>query len=221
MHSEGVIKFRSEHVGATLNEGQFGGVAKELAAWRDLFQKIGVLGQEPGRYEGAGFGNLSGRLNPPSLPKGRRRFLITGSQTSGMQDLSLAQLCAVESYSLRENCVVSRGMVPPSSESLTHGAIYDLSPAIRYVFHLHAPSIWQAAARTRMPTTSPDVGYGTQEMAFEMQRLYASTSLSERRVLAMAGHEDGVIAFGRNADEAGLALMREMAQAQRVLPDMV
>jgi ribulose-5-phosphate 4-epimerase/fuculose-1-phosphate aldolase len=122
-------------------------------------------------------------------------------------------LCAVEEYDLRENRVRSAGSVLPSSESLTHGAIYDLSTAIRFVFHVHSPAIWTRARELRLPQTSADIAYGTQAMAVEVQDLYRSTNLAERRVLSMRGHEDGVVAFGHTAREAGLAIMAELAAA--------
>ncbi len=96
---------------------------------------------------------------------------------------------------------------------MTHAAIYDLSPHIRYVFHAHAPQIWQQARRLGLPTTRADVPYGTQAMALEVRRLYQSTGLAERGILAMAGHEDGIIAFGHRAEEAGRALVATLARA--------
>lgn len=213
MQDEGVIKFSCQHDERVLREGEHGALARELGAWRRILAQSQLIGQDPKRYGGAGFGNLSGRLTPPSLPRGRRRFLISGTQTGGLETLGLRGLCAVEEYDLRSNQVRSAGPVLPSSESMTHAAIYDLSPAIRYVFHVHCPQIWTQAERLRLPCTDTAVAYGTQEMAREVQRLYRSTSLSERRVLAMGGHQDGVIAFGHRACDAGLAVVRELALA--------
>lgn len=213
MDMEGVIKFTSQHDEVALGRRVYGRLAESLDAWRRILCDSKLVGQDPVRYLGAGFGNLSGRLSPPSLPRGRRRFLISGTQTGGMEALAMQGLCAVEEYDLRENRVRSSGPVLPSSESLTHGAIYDLSPAIRFVFHVHSPAIWKRAKALRLPETREDIAYGTQEMALEVQRLYRSTSLSERRVFSMRGHEDGVIAFGHTAREAGVAIVAELAAA--------
>jgi ribulose-5-phosphate 4-epimerase/fuculose-1-phosphate aldolase len=214
--AEGVIKFSCEHEQRELSARVHGSLARELGAWRKLLAQSHLVGQDPNRYEGAGFGNLSGRLNPPSSPRGRRRFLISGTQTGGWDCRGLGWLCAVESYELRENSVRSLGPVLPSSESMTHASIYDLSPAIRYVFHVHSPQIWQQADRLRLPQTREAVAYGTQEMAEEVQRLYRESSLSQRRVLAMRGHEDGVIAFGHRARDAGLAILSELSEAYQM-----
>lgn len=213
MQDEGVIKFSHSHEERELRAGPHAELAKRLASWRQVMARTELVGQVEHRYGGAGFGNLSGRLNPPSLPQGRRRFLITGTQTGGVRILDCRDFCVVESYSLRSNRVQSWGPILPSSEAMTHAAIYDLSPHIRFVFHGHSPTIWRRRRRLRLPTTNEAIAYGTAEMAYEVQRLYRSSALSERRVLAMGGHEDGIIAFGHTAKEAGLALVAELAHA--------
>jgi L-ribulose-5-phosphate 4-epimerase len=101
----------------------------------------------------------------------------------------------------------------PSSESMTHAAIYDLSPAIRFVFHAHSPVIWRQADVLRIPTTDPRVPYGTPEMAAEAQRLYYGSTLDAKRIMAMGGHEDGIIVFGQNAEQAGQVLVTYLARA--------
>jgi len=55
----------------------------------------------------------------------------------------------------------------------------------------------------KIPTSSPDVEYGTPEMAFEIHRLFKETDLSAKQILVMGGHEEGIISFGENLDEAG------------------
>lgn len=213
MVDEGVIKFTADHDKGGLRASEMGPQLGHLRGWRALMRRTEMVGQVQERYGGAGFGNLSARLPPTSSGKGRRRFLITGTQTGGKDAMDTADFCVVREYDLAKNRVQSYGPVLPSSESLTHGAIYDLTPHIRYVFHGHSPLIWKAAAKLRLPSTAEGVGYGTQEMAREVQRLYRSGALPERRVLAMAGHEDGIIAFGHSAEEAGNALLREWIRA--------
>ena len=105
------------------------------------------------------------------------------------------------------------GSVPPSSESLTHGAIYDIAPAARVVLHAHAPEIWRHARALGLPVTRVEVQNGTPEMALDVQRLYRESTLSGTGILAMGGHEDGVIAFGATAAEAVETLVRHLARA--------
>ena len=44
-------------------------------------------------------------------------------------------------------------------------------------------------------------------MAIEIKRLFGETNLKETKILVMGGHEEGVVAFGKNIDEAGKILM--------------
>lgn len=215
MCEEGVIRFEARHRMEALAPREVASRLSELSAWRRILVGVGALGRDPDRYGGAGFGNVSCRMGSPSSPRGRRALLITGTQTGSVDILGLEHVAVVTAYDLAQNRVDSRGPVLPSSESLTHGAIYDLSPAIRAVVHGHLPDLWRAAGPLRLPTTAPDVGYGTVEMAREVERLYRSTHLAEKRVFAMAGHEDGVIAFGKTMAEASTALLTALADAHR------
>ncbi|HTE49776.1 MAG TPA: class II aldolase/adducin family protein [Kofleriaceae bacterium] len=210
---EGVIKFEADHRGHKLDPTRYGALADQLAGWRQVMSLCGLVGQDPGRYGGAGFGNLSVRVGPPASGLGRRAMLISGTQTGGLPRVAIDDFCVVERYDVSKNRVTSAGMVRPSSESMTHGAIYDLGPHIRAVLHAHAPTIWRRAAALAIPTTRPEVPYGTQDMAREMERLRRETALSERQILSMAGHEDGIIAFGRSLEEAGRVLMTYLARS--------
>ncbi len=46
-------------------------------------------------------------------------------------------------------------------------------------------------------------------MAYEITRLFKLTDLQSRKILVMAGHEGGIVAFGRHLEEAFGVLMRE------------
>ena len=59
-----------------------------------------------------------------------------------------------------------------------------------------------------VPTTGAEVAYGTPEMAMEVRRLYQEGELPRRRLMAMAGHEEGLVAFGRDCF-AALEVMEE------------
>jgi ribulose-5-phosphate 4-epimerase/fuculose-1-phosphate aldolase len=211
--TEGVIKFEAIHTQKELRAREHGHLACQITAWRAILARTGLVGQDPMRYDGAGYGNVSGRFGAPSSPPGRRSFLVTGTQTGGAECIDLDDYAAVHTYDIRENHVRSSGMTLPSSEAMTHGAIYDLSSTIRFVFHGHCPVIWQRARELRIPTTDPSIAYGTPAMAREVGRLYRDGTLSERRVLAMGGHEDGVVVFGPTPNEAGAILISTLADA--------
>ncbi len=213
MLSEGVIKFRYDHDERALDSRAFADAVCELASWREIMAHTGLVGQDPQRYDGAGYGNVSMRVGAPSAGFGRRRFLITGTQTSGNRCITLDDFCVIEQYDPRRNWVRSYGRIKPSSETMTHGAIYDLSASVRVVLHAHTPVVWRLRRQLRLPTTDAAVAYGTPEMVDEVKRLYRSSGLAESRVFAMGGHEDGIVAFGRSAAEAGQALLVTLARA--------
>lgn len=210
---EGVIKFAVEHRREALPARRYGEAACKLVAWREILAHTGLVGQSPQRYGGYAYGNVSARVGPPSAPRGRRAFLITATQTSGKEKLTLADLCVVERYDPVRHRLASCGEALPSSESITHGAVYDLGSHIRFVFHAHSPTIWRRARQLRIPESRPQVAYGTAEMAREVERLARETALLEVQILAMGGHQDGVVVFGRSAEEAGQVMLRYLARA--------
>ena len=212
MEREGVTKFVAEHSWRSVAT-RHAELACILIAWRAILAKTELLGQDPARYDGAGFGNVSGRVGPRTMPFGARAMLISGTQTGGRPDMTLDDFCVVERYDDHRNWVRSHGRVAPSSETMTHGAIYDLSPAIRFVLHAHSPVLWRQAHRLRIPTSDPRISYGTREMAQEARRLYASSTLPVTRILAMGGHQDGIIVFGESAEQAGQTLIGYLARA--------
>jgi hypothetical protein len=210
--SEGVVKFEADHEERPLDFRALGELGCTLIAWREILAQTGLIGRDPERYGGAGYGNVSARILPWNADRGERPFLVTGTQTSDRRDVSLDSFCVVRSWSIPRNRVVSFGPILPSSESMTHGAVYDLSPAIRFVFHAHCPVIWRRASLLRIPTTDPAVPYGTPEMAREVSRLWRTSSLLDLRIFVMGGHEDGVVVFGRTAEEAGEVMLRFLAR---------
>ncbi len=207
LHEEGVIRFRADHRVAALDPQVHGPVAEPLIAWRNRLLCAGLVGRDPNRYGGVGFGNLSGRLPLfPGLP-GVRPFLITGTQTSGLPSVNLGDLCVVNRYDPKYNWVESFGLVRPSSESMTHGVLYDADPAIRYVFHGHSPIVWKQAWALDLIVTDPAVDYGTPAMCREVEWLLRDPKVARRQVLVMGGHRDGILAFGKTADDVGQTLM--------------
>lgn len=207
---EGVIKFAATHQTGSLPRAAVELVGL-LAGWRRILFDLGLLGRDRVRYQGAAFGNLSARLGPFPGERGARVFAITGTQTSDRRDLTADDFCVVTAANVKRNHVTSHGPSLPSSESMTHATVYDASPTVRAVFHVHAPTIFEA--QLPLPETAPGVDYGTPEMAREVARLWSTSSLPEGRVFVMRGHQDGVVAFGKSIDAAGGALVAALARA--------
>jgi hypothetical protein len=211
---EGAVQYRLTHETRALHGPAVADAVATLTAWREVLARLGVLGQDPERYDGLAYGNASARLGPfGDVGRGARRFLITGGRTSGLRAIGLAHVAVVERWDLDANALASAGLTPPSSEALTHAALYDVAPAIRFVFHAHCPEIWRSAARLGIPATRPNASNGTVGMAREVQRLWRESALASLGILAMGGHEDGVLTLGATADTAGVAMVRHLARA--------
>lgn len=191
---------------------------REINAWRKRLRDAHLLGQDPSRYDGYGFGNISRRLGPRGLPPHRRPFVITGSQTGGIVRLSSAHYASVRECHSDQNLIVAEGPTHPSSESLTHGALYAIDDALRWIMHVHAPDLWRDAGILEIPATHPSVPYGSPEMAQEVSRLFTDTDVRERHLFSMGGHEDGLVAFGQTAEEAGSALFAALKHVRRFGP---
>src|SRR5262245_14922950 len=218
--TEGILRFEVDHQTAGLERRLYQETARVLVAWRELLARLGLLGRDPARYHGLGYGNVSARVPPfGDVGRGQRRFLVTGTQTGERARLTLDDFCLVERYDVVRNQVQSRGRVMPSSESLTHASIYDVAPAARVVLHGHAPELWRHARALGLPVTCVEASNGTPDMALEVQRLYRQSTLSGTGILAMGGHEDGVIAFGGTASQAGETLVRSLARALALAAD--
>ena len=118
----------------------------DLNAWRRIFRQLGLIGQDAKRYGSCGFGNISRRLPPFDAPVNHRQFVITGSQTGHLAELSASGFATVSEYDAGRNRVVATGPIKPSSESLTHGSVYNANNDIRVILHVHSPEIWRCAS---------------------------------------------------------------------------
>ncbi len=122
----------------------------------------------------------------------------------------------IETYDPQTNRVTAKGPVKPSSESLTHGMIYDLDTGIHAILHVHSPHVWQQASALNIPVTDAAVAYGTPEMALEAGRLFRETDVLHKGIFSMGGHEDGIVSFGTTPGEAGSILLQALARSYAV-----
>jgi ribulose-5-phosphate 4-epimerase/fuculose-1-phosphate aldolase len=186
---------------------------REINAWRRILHLLGLTGRDPERYDGLGYGNISRLLEPFDAPAPLRMFVISGTQTGGLRDLNEEHYALVTECEPERNRVVAEGPIRPSSEALTHGALYQADSSLRFVMHVHSPEIWRQAAVLDLPRTDPAAAYGTPEMAAETARLLGDEAVRSGGIFVMGGHEDGVVAFGRTAEEAGTVLVGVLARA--------
>ena len=78
--------------------------------------------------------------------------------------------------------------------------------SIQAIIHIHNLELWNQLM-DKVPTTKKEVPYGTPEMAKEVFRLFQETNVKEEKIIVMAGHDEGIIAFGKDLDEAGSVLL--------------
>lgn len=188
---DGVIKYSSERVDGSVPASK---ALRQLNAARSRLFELGLIGAYP---NGIGYGNLSVREDGT-------QFVISASATGAAHTLRDDQYCLVEAFSIERNSVRSIGALPASSESMTHGAIYLANPAVQCVIHVHSRSLFDGLLAHGALHTAADIGYGTPAMAHAVMQL-VQTQQQLPVLFAMAGHDEGVVAYG--ADVASVTAL--------------
>lgn len=205
---EGVIKYSLQHHYSGLQEKT---KIEQINAWRTVLFRLKLIGQSSDKYQGLGYGNISQRLAPDTMP-----FLISGTQTAYLECLSTEDFAIVESASPTQNAISSKGPCKPSSEALTHASVYLHDAKVQAVIHVHCPEIWHNTLKLQLPHTTADIAYGTVEMAEAVANLFSSGQLACKPIFCMLGHEDGVVSFGDSLESAAITLLSQYAKALAV-----
>lgn len=193
---EGYIKFNFKRIPS--DDIPLDKVAS-LNIWREVMYNKGFIGMYP---NGIGFGNISMRCN-------KIKFLISGTASGGLPILNTSHYALVTNYDLKTNNLICEGQIDASSESLTHALIYECSPSTNAVIHIHNAALWKRLMH-EVPTSNNQIPYGTPEMANEIKRLFNETNLSNEKIIVMGGHEEGIISFGKNLEEAASVLLDKL-----------
>ena len=178
--------------------GAFAGFA-ELNEYRRKLLELGMIGVDA---NGVGFGILIIRDGATS------RFYITGSGTAGISELMPSNYARVVAYDFAKNWLRCEGSTVASSESLTHAAVYESEPTVFSEIHGHDVKLWASLLEEEAPATQKEVEYGTPEMAYAVRNLLKVREVKRRKIFVMAGHEGGVVAFGKDVREAFRLLCR-------------
>lgn len=205
MQDDGVIKYHCEWQRSEITFENT--PLPELIVWRDRLHAVGLIGVYP---DGVGFGNVSQRLT-------HRSFLITGTQTGHHITTQPTHYTLVDRWNIDQNSLHCIGPSKASSESLTHAALYEHSVDIQAVIHVHHAGLW-SMYQHQLPTTLAAIPYGTPAMAYEMWRLFHESDLANRKILVMAGHEDGLITFGSSLATAAAVLLELLNLQESVEP---
>ena len=199
---EGVIKYDRSgfHQTGPLPEPEYLG----LERWREKLFKLALIGE----YEDlkVGYGNISELKNLSYLHHfDGPQFVITGTQTGKFSHLTGEHYTQVVGHDVTNSLLTSYGPIEPSSEALTHAAIYLAATGVGAIFHIHSTPIWEGMIRENMDGTPEDIEYGTQEMANCVSKLTAGKKASS---FVMKGHQDGIIGYGTNLEDAGAEILK-------------
>ena len=203
--AEGVIKYQLDYEKGPAVDPS---LIAEINAWRRILFLLQLIGQDASRYGGYGYGNVSCREKP-----GSEAFIISGTQTAHLPELHANHYVRVTECDATKNRIVASGPVKPSSEALTHGAIYHTAKSVNVVLHIHCPQIWTQAAALQIASTASHISYGTPAMAEEMALLLQGEDINQKGIFSMGGHQDGVITFGASAEQAGTILVNYFSRA--------
>lgn len=207
---EGVIKYHLNHqhkpLPANINLNQ-------LNAWRSVLHRLRLIGQTPQKYDGLGYGNISQRLELNSSA-----FVISGTQTGHLAQLTAKDYALIDSASVDQNQINSYGLTAPSSEALTHAGVYQHEASAQAVIHVHSPEIWRNTLALNLPHTKAEIAYGTIEMAQAVNALFSSEQVNQLPLFTMLGHEDGVVAWGATLEQAAVVLIQQLANAIALIP---
>lgn len=190
---EGVVKYNLEFEKKELDlENEY----KNLENLRERLYALGLIGA----YEdGLGYGNLSLRL------KDSKEFLITATQTGHLKNLQLKDYSVVKKIDFKSFKTTAFGLCKPSSECITHGAIYNLDKNINAVIHIHNEKLWNFMLKNDYLSTN-DTPYGTPEMVEDIIHMYKDINILKNNLFVMKGHFEGIVCFGKTLEEAELTL---------------
>lgn len=198
---EGLIKFSWQKTGKELNVPA--AAADILLGIRRQMLDLNAMGMGP---DGIGYGNASLRTGPHS-------FLITGSQTHAAPHSTPDLLCHVTDWDTATHSLVCEGYAKPSSEAMTHAAVYSCCPSAVCVLHGHHNHLW-ASKLNILPTTPPYAQYGTPDMAAAFAELIENQpDMRDEGTILMAGHQGGYVVYAATMQVA-LRLLRQFLQQE-------
>jgi ribulose-5-phosphate 4-epimerase/fuculose-1-phosphate aldolase len=132
--------------------------------------------------------------------------------------LSEKDVAVVEQFNIQANHLSAYGQVKPSSESMTHGVCFQTFDDIGSVIHVHSPDIWHAIDELALPFTAQSIPYGTPQMAQAViELLQANHQDKQATIFAMKGHEDGIVAVGKDLKSCTSSLLDCLTQSNLLM----
>ncbi len=195
--TDGIIKYNFDfRKSAPLEKSLY----QDIEEVRERLYALKLIGVK----DNIGYGNISQRVNKNS-------FVITGTQTGDLSSLTNKHYSLIEEFNDEKFYLKSSGAAKPSSEALTHGTIYNLSPKIKAVIHIHSKVLWDFMLEKSYKKTKA-VPYGSLEMINEVKNIYKDQNPLDNPKFVMSGHEEGIISFGKTLKEAEIAILEVIAR---------
>ena len=193
MSPEGTIKFKLNHSFVKIDE-KINYDFQSLNRFRTILWEMKLIGVYPPAHPDAnlGFGNISRRVNKSDF------FVISGTQTGSKKTLVKADYSLVKDFEFSKGIVNSIGLTKPSSEALTHAAIYSIAPEVQYVIHIHSLLLWEKTEELKLATTDKKAEYGSLELVKAIQKVYTS---GEKGLVSLLGHREGLLIWGKDGEE--------------------
>lgn len=123
-------------------------------------------------------------------------FLITGSQTSHLENLLPQHISIATRWDWGTYTLHAIGKTKPSSEALTHAACYEATPLASVVVHIHDKALWEKLKNT-VPTTEESASAGTPHLAMAVLRAVEKNIhiLQKEKALwiVFGGHQEGLL----------------------------
>ena len=193
VEKEGVVKYSLDFTSKEIT------YEKEYTVLEECRERLYALGLIGAYDDGIGYGNISHRVENTDT------FLITATQTGELNSLSTNEYSLVENIDFKSFKTTAIGMSRPSSECITHGAIYSLDKEINAVVHIHNEKLWNFMLKNNLLSTN-DTPYGTPEMVEDVINIYKDIDVLSNNVFVMKGHFEGIVSFGKNIAEAEKAV---------------
>lgn len=189
MIDDGVVKYNLDF---TLKDVDIKNEYEKIEEVRTRLYALGLIGA----YEnGIGYGNISLRY------KESDKFVITATQTGHLSSLNVNEYSLVDGIDFKSFKTTASGQSKPSSECITHAAIYGLDDSINAVIHIHNERLWNFMLQNSFLSTN-DTPYGTPKMVEDVIYIYKDINVLSNNIFVMKGHFEGIVTFGKSLKDA-------------------
>ena len=201
--AEGIIKFtvQDRRSGPPIALEDY----QDIEAIRSRLWQQKLIGHDS--QADVGYGNISRRRSLGG-------FVISGTQTGHKEALDGGDYVVVDDWDFSRNGVSCTGPCLPSSEALSHAALYQ-RPDVGGVIHVHSRVLWDDLIQARAISTEEDIAYGSEALYRRLAELADTDNSTVKAgstsagsvpglplVIVTKGHQDGVFIAGADLAEA-------------------